>query len=269
MFESFLDFNEIRKKPYMMLVWSMLISSIAILIAMQISYRVAISGVVFNLSGVFSVLFTIIPAVYFITLVIKTEESLEERDILKYHRKSFWQRHELYLQWMGLFFIGITLAFSLWSFALPQDFFQVQNSKIDQIQGSFTEGNYIRGDFGSFAMVVQNNLQVMLFAFVFSLIFGAGAIFIITWNASILGIAITRGSSFVHEIPLVGMRYLPHGIPEILAYLCAGLAGGILSAAIIRKHDNRILKLIAFDAAKILFLAIVLIVIAGGIEVYL
>jgi stage II sporulation protein M len=170
---------------------------------------------------------------------------------------------------MGLFFIGITLTFAVWSFVLPQDFFQVQNSKIDQIQGSIVEGDYIRGDFGSFSLIVQNNLQVMLFAFIFSLIFGAGAIFIITWNASILGIAITRGSTYLHEIPIVGLGYLPHGIPEILAYLCAGLAGGIISAAVIRKHDNRVLKAIMLDSAKILLLAIVLILIAGGIEVYL
>ena len=217
MFESFLDFDEIKRKPYMMLIWSVILSSIAIIVAIQVSYRVMIEGVIFNLSGVFAVLFTIIPSVYFLTVMIKKEEDLEERDILKYHRKSFWQRHELYLQWMALFFVGLTLAFALWSFMLPQDFFQVQNSKIAQIQGDVLEGNYVHGDFGSFAMIVQNNVQVMLFAFVFSLIFGAGAIFIITWNASILGVAITRGSEYIHEIPFVGMRYLPHGIPEILA----------------------------------------------------
>jgi uncharacterized membrane protein SpoIIM required for sporulation len=269
MFESFLNFDEVKNKPYMMLIWAVIISSLGIIVAMQISYRVLYESVVFNLSGIFAVLFTIIPAVYFITMLIKTEENLEEKDILTYNKKNFWQRHELYLQWMGLFFIGITLTFAVWSFILPQDFFQVQNSKIDQIQGNFVEGDYIRGDFGSFSLIVQNNLQVLLFAFIFSLIFGAGAIFIITWNASILGIAITRGSTYLYDIPLVGLRYLPHGIPEILAYICAGLAGGILSAAIIRKHDNRVLKPIMFDSAMILLLAIALIIIAGGIEVYL
>ena len=127
----------------------------------------------------------------------------------------------------------------------------------------------MRGDFGSFVKIVQNNLQVMLFAFVFSLVFGAGAVFIITWNASILGVAIARVAGHPLNIPVTALRYVPHGVPEIAAYLLAGLAGGILSAAVIREHDSRVLKVIAMDSAKIMLLALALVIVAGAIEVYL
>jgi len=269
MFESFIDFSEIKRRPWLMLVWSLLISTVAILISAQISYRISAGNIVFNLSGLFAVLFTIIPAAYLFTELIKKEESLEEKEIKAYHKKSFWDKHELYVKWAGLFFIGITLSFSVWSFLLPQDFFQVQNHKIEQIQGRFLTGEYVHGDFGSFVKIVYNNLQVMLFAFIFSLAFGAGAVFIISWNASILGVAIARVAGHPLNIPVASLRYLPHGIPEIAAYLVAGLAGGILSAAVIRNEDNRIMRIIALDCARLMVLAIALVLVAGAIEVYL
>jgi len=268
MLESFLDFKEIKNRPHMMLIWAVIISSIAVLISAQISYKVPIGETIFNLSGLFSVLFTIIPAAYFLTVMIKREEALEEREIIRYHKKSFWEKHKLHLIWTSLFFIGLTLSFAFWCLVLPEDFFQVQHNKIDQIQGRIT-GEYIRGDFNSFVRIVYNNLQVMIFAFLFSLIFGAGAVFIITWNASILGVAIARNCKHIAEIPLVGLGYLPHGLPEITAYLLAGLAGGIISAAVIKRNDWRVLKVIIMDSLKLLVLASILIVIAGIIEVYL
>ena len=269
MFESFLTIREIEKKPYMMFVWAVIISTVAVLLSAQIAYKVRFASITFDLSGLFVVLFTIIPASYFLITLLKTEEKMEEREILKYHKKSFWEKHEMYLKWVGLFFAGLTLSFSVWSFILPQNFFQIQNVKIDQIQGRMTTGEYAHGDFGSYLAIVYNNLQVTLFAFIFSLIFGAGSVFIISWNASILGVAIARNSRHILEIPVASLYYLPHGIPEILAYLCAGLAGGILSAAIIKRNDTRVLKVIAIDSLKIMLLAVALIFVAGFIEVYL
>ena len=82
MLESFLDFKEIQNRPHMMLIWAVIISSIAVLISAQISYKVLIGETIFNLSGLFSVLFTIIPAAYFLTVMIKREEALEEKEII-------------------------------------------------------------------------------------------------------------------------------------------------------------------------------------------
>lgn len=268
MFESILSFEEVEKKPWLMLVWAVVLASIAILIAAQISYRVPIAGTWLDLSGIFAVLFAIIPSAYYITHWIKKEERLEERIILKSHKNSFWDRHLNYLMVFGLFFIGITLAFSAWAFVLNEDFFEVQGSKIGQIQGRVT-GDLTHGDFGSFTSVLSNNVQVMVFAFLFSLFFGAGAVFILVWNASILGVYISQLSRHVLEIPWWGMFFVPHGVFEIGGYVFAGLAGGIISAAIIRKNDRKVLRIIVFDAVKILAVAVAMIVVGAGIEVYL
>ena len=267
MFESILSFEEVEKKPWLMFVWALVLGSIAVLISAQIAYRVSIAGQWFNLSGIFAVMFVIIPSAYYMTLFIKREERLEEMAITKYHKARFWDKHGSYIMIMLFFFAGLTIAFSVWAYALPGDFFQVQSSKINAIHG--VSGAFTQGDFASFSRILTNNLQVTVFAFLFSLFFGAGAVFIIAWNASILGVYISQLSRHVLEIPWWGLFFLPHGIPEIGGYLCAGLAGGILSAAILRKNSNKVLRIIVMDSVKIIALGVVLIFLGAAIEVYL
>lgn len=267
MFESLLTFEEVEKKPWRMFLWAIVLASIAILISAQIAFRVSIAGQWFNLSGLFSVMFVIIPSAYFLTLMIKREEMMEEEAVERFHQSSFWEKHGNYIMIAMFYFAGLTLAFSVWAFVLPGDFFQVQSSKINQIQG--VSGALTHGDFGSFTRILTNNIQVMAFAFLFSLFFGAGAVFIIAWNASILGVYISQLSRHILEIPWWSLFFLPHGIPEIGGYLCAGLAGGIVSAAILRKNSSKVLKVILLDSTKILMLGVLLIFVGAAIEVYL
>jgi uncharacterized membrane protein SpoIIM required for sporulation len=267
MFESLMTFEEVERRPWMMFLWAVVLASIAVLISAQISYRVSMAGQWFNLSGVFAVLFVIIPSAYFLTLMIKREENLEEEAIKRFHQSSFWEKHGNYIMIAMFYFAGLTLAFSVWAYVLPGDFFQVQSSKIDQIQG--VSGALTHGDFGSFARIFTNNMQVLVFAFLFSLFFGAGAVFIIAWNASILGVYISQLSRHILEIPWWGIFFLPHGIPEIGGYLCAGLSGGIVSAAVLRKNDSKVLRVIILDSAKILMLGALLIFVGAAIEVYI
>ena len=70
----------------------------------------------------------------------------------------------------------------------------------------------------------------------FSLLFGAGAIFILVWNASVIAAAIgifAQGS--LSQLPVAILRYMVHGVPEIAAYFIGALGGGIISVAVIRK----------------------------------
>jgi uncharacterized membrane protein SpoIIM required for sporulation len=266
MFESLLSLEEVERQPWLMFIWAVVIGSIGILIAAQINYQVPIGGQWFNLSGIFSVLFVIIPSTYFITTMIKREEVAEEQMIRKYHLSSFWEKHGSYLLILLTFFAGLTIAFSVWSFVLPGDFFSVQSSKINQIQG--TTGSLTHGDIGSFGRILMNNLQVTAFSFLFSLFFGAGAVFIIAWNASILGVYIRQLSNSMFDI-YMGLFFLPHGIPEIGGYLLAGLAGGIISSAVLRKNDRKVLRIILLDSMKLLALAVAAIFLGAAIEVYL
>jgi uncharacterized membrane protein SpoIIM required for sporulation len=269
--ESLVSFKEITRKPYLMFPWSFAMGSIAIFISMQVSYKIIISNISFDPTGLFAILFVILPSSYFLTHLLKKEELLEEEFIREHHEKYFWVRHEKDIMVMMFFFLGLSLAFAFWSFILPESIFSVQLAKINQIRGVNEGVTGAAIDQASlFSRILVNNLQVMAFSFIFSFIFGAGAVFIIAWNASILGVYVgAKLSETVWHIPLVTMSFLPHGIPEIAGFVAAGLAGGLLSAAFIRNRDIKMLKIIVLDSAKIMGIAISLIFLAAAIEVYL
>ncbi len=85
--------------------------------------------------------------------------------------------------------------------------------------------------------VFENNTRVLIFVLILSLLYGAGAIFIIVWNASILGIFF--GELFLMGAHIVWIGFLQsmligHGPPELFGYIFAALAGTLLSAMISR-----------------------------------
>ena len=66
------------------------------------------------------------------------------------------------------------------------------------------------------------------------------------------------------------LRYALHGIPEILAYFYGGLAGGIISVAIIRKHyKSEKFSHIVFDISELLIISMAFLLVAAFIEVYI
>jgi len=272
MLESLINFEEMQNKPHLIFIWTVILSSVAILFSAQLSYVVQSSGVLFDLSGIFAVMFTIIPAIFFFTMLIKRREREEEKAIEKHYQKSFWNKHSKDIIMFLVFFFGVSITFAVWSFFLPPDFFQVQLVKIGQMRGTeIITGNLVEGAFiSNFSTILLNNAQVMVFAFLFSFMFGAGAIFIIVWNASILGVYIGQYSKMmwnisVWQIPL-SLLFLPHAIPEIAGYICAALAGGLISAAILRKNSSKVFKTILIDSMKIFALGLILILIGAGIE---
>ena len=64
------------------------------------------------------------------------------------------------------------------------------------------------------------------------------------------------------------LRYFVHGVPEILSYFVGGLAGGIISVAVI-KHDlySDHREKILFDASELVLIAVGLLVVAAMLEV--
>ncbi|MBN1175035.1 stage II sporulation protein M [Candidatus Woesearchaeota archaeon] len=168
-----------------------------------------------------------------------------------------------------------------------QSIFETQIQTFNGISGGSQSTGHASGSLNAFSTIFFNNVKVLIFCVLFSFIYGAGAIFILTWNASVIGVAmgnyIRSGLSSVAH--LVGMdkaseyfgtitfgifRYVIHGIPEILAYFVAALAGGIISVAVI-KHDfeGRKFEHIVLDAADLLLLSLALIFVAAILEVWI
>jgi len=65
-------------------------------------------------------------------------------------------------------------------------------------------------------------------------------------------------------------RYMIHGFPEIAAYFITALAGGMFGFEVIKHgiRDKRFIKVLE-NVALLLFLAIIILIVAAVIEVYL
>ena len=271
MLESFVSFEGLHKKPYMAFIWTVLLTSVAIVLSIYVPFRISVGQTVVNLHGIFSVLFTIIPSVYFITVLFKQDEDMEEDEIEKHYAKGLWKRHSKDITIFLFFFAGIAVTYAVWSAVLPQDFFQVQLTKINEVRGGVgaLTGNAVANNL-SFNDVLFNNLGVMVFSFIFSILFGAGMVFILAWNASVLGVFIGKLSESIYHIPSVSLLFLPHGLPEIAGYVVSGIAGGIMSAAIVRGHHKHgVFRIVLLDSAALVGIAVLLILLGAWVEVFL
>src|SRR3989344_1794302 len=232
-----------------------------------------------------AVCLTTMAAIPLMHSIIRIEEKKDtvigsEKNLLKEHSKA--------LNVFMAYFIGATLTFAFWYIILPRDLstamFNVQESTLTALGVQVT--GFTFADFNTFISILANNLKVLLFCILFSFLYGAGAIFILTWNASVIGsaigVTILKGMAELglrlHEnfslnhltvISYGLLRYTVHGIPEILAYFIAGLAGGIISVAAIR-HDFRTKRYrqIITDASVLLLLSFIILVLAAFLEVY-
>jgi len=235
-------------------------------------------------SGILIVTFSVMFSLPFMYYLIKNEE---EKDIeyegsfrmLREHSKAI-----LSLMWL---FLGFVVAFSFWYIVLaPNQNFRAQIetycliNRPANFDACITEYGIKTAKIGVTAaltakekifMIFVNNIYVLIFTLVFSLIFGAGAIFVLAWNASVIAAAVGIFSkSNLSALPLGIARYMIHGVPEIAAYFVAALAGGIVSVAII-KHDTRSEKFwsILQDSLNLIIIAVIILFLASLIEVFI
>ena len=269
--ESIFSAFSAERKPWKMFFMGFLYSSLAMWLALWIFKSHA------SLVMVFLTVLAAVPLMYS-TIVLEEEKDMKggsEKVLLKEHGKA--------LSFFVFLFLGCTLAFTFWYVALPADLtlqlFSVQTQTIADINTPVT-GNAINSA-AFFSRIFFNNLKVLIFCLIFSFLYGSGAIFILTWNASVIGAAIgnfirsniTAGAGFFRyfEISSLGLfRYFIHGIPEILGYFVGGLAAGIISIAVIR-HDftSSRFSAIVTDAGDLVALAIGILFIAALIEVFI
>ncbi len=275
--ESLISPFKAEKHPWELFFLGVMFSTVALFISIQIFESMA------GLISVFLTVFACVPLFY---NTMKFEEQkdlsgLPERTLLKEHAKA--------LTFFMTLFIGILVGYVMWYLFLPaavsERLFDIQITTIKSINAHAVLGNITSYDL--FNKIFFNNIKVMIFCLLFSFFYGAGAIFILTWNASVVAVAIgafikknmvsvASGVGLAKITGMAGvvsygfMRYLFHGIPEILAYFVAGLAGGIISVAVIR-HDltSDNFERIVFDAADLLLISVAIVFIAALMEVYI
>ncbi|MCK5449815.1 stage II sporulation protein M [Candidatus Pacearchaeota archaeon] len=279
MIEMFMKPKRAERRPWEMFFVGLFYASVSFLLVWGVFNKDSVLG---EGSGLLMVIFTVMCCLPFMYYIIKLEEGkdIEIDDsgrLIKEHSKALYA-----LMWM---FMGFVVAFSVWYIVLPDSAGQNFNFQIKTFCAINSPLHYSKciENYGvpigtgaatgmyHFSAIFSNNIYVLIFTILFSLVFGAGAIFILVWNASVIGAAIgifAKGS--LTNLPSGLLRYMVHGIPEISAYFVGALAGGIVSVAVIRKdlQGEETWKILQ-DSLLLVIIAIMILVVAGLMEVYL
>jgi uncharacterized membrane protein SpoIIM required for sporulation len=263
-------------RPWQMFFLGFLYSSVGILLSMWIFYDYS------SLIMVFLTVLACMPIVYNTIRFEEKKDEFEEREIVLL--KEHWKALEVFL----FLFLGITVSIVVWYVFLPEEhtatLFSTQFETLRAINGGATG---MAAMLQGFTRILLNNVKVLMFCILFSFIYGLGAMFILVWNASVIGVAI--GHIIRTELSKVTgafgwdsltsyftiwtygfARYSLHGILEILAYFIGGLAGGIISVAVIRQHiGTRKFEHILWDSTDLILISLAILVIAAVVEVFI
>ncbi len=269
MFKLLFSPKRAQRHPLEMMLIAIFYSSISIIFSLWIFPEQA---------SIVMVFFTVLSIIYVAQGAFKMEEGKEkkmgERRLLRQHLKV--------LIFLLFLFIGFVISFSVWTFALPVEkaeiIFSMQNSAVENVRaaiagvsGDSVSGSVVSGN--GLIPILLNNFKVLFVSLVFAFFFGAGAIFILAWNASVMGYVIgnlARETLGLIGIPIAFAKYFVHGIPEMLAYLTVARAGGIIYISIWRgdflNPERR--KRMIIDSAALILISIFLLIVAALLEVY-
>ncbi len=238
-----------------------------------------------EVAAILTVFLIVLAALPMFFTTIQNEEKLD----LKYtHESKLLREHTKVLAYLMFLFLGITTALVITYIFFPQNVvhsvFNLQEKAIinvnENIRGYLT-GGITRFDI--FLRILSNNLKVLFFCLIFSFLYGTGAIFILTWNASVIATAIgnlvkqeiaqtasavgaASLSTYFSATTFSFFRYMTHGVFEVAAYFVMGLAGGIISIAIVRHNLQK--EQILIDTLDLIFISLGLLLVAALTEVY-
>lgn len=300
MIESLLNPENIEKRPWEAFIAGFLFTIVACILTMQM-------GVTGQGTGFLVVAFVSIAAAPFIVHLFDIEEKKS------WDNKNFIDRHDELIQVFAFFFIAVIFASSLFfvltgeqasllmfgdqtldlcSKGLIQDPLCFEACLKGDLEGAVCNEMMMTGQAVSFKpdfmTILLNNLTVLALAILFSFLLGAGAIYLITWNATVIGVLIAKiaehpemyGSvdigngnimlNYIVALPITLLRLLPHGIFEFGGYFFGAVAGGILSVSIVKNKFDTFtkfkLRCSMKDALIYVLISVILIVIGAGIE---
>lgn len=278
MLEMILNPRKAERRPWQLFFVGFFYASLATL---MVHWIFSGDSVLAKYSGILIVTFTVMFTMPFIYYTIRLEESKDfyidnSFRLLREHSKAI-----MTFLWL---FLGLIVAFSLWYIILGstdnyraqiETYCSINNPsnyagciaeygvKNDNTTGFATSG-------ATFTGIFTNNIYVLIFTIIFSIILGAGGIFILAWNASVIAAAMVIFSkSELINLPAGLFRYMVHGMPEIAAYFIGTLAGGIIGLSIIKKeYKTEKFWNVVHDSLFLIISAIAILIIAAVIEVF-
>lgn len=292
MFESLINPKKVERKPWEMFFIGLLYAVLSVLIADFLFLK---NPVFEKHISILIVFFTVMFSIPFFFYLIKLEE---EKDIKIKNEKKLIKEHGKAISALLFLFLGYVIAFAFMFIIMPNTDtnFKVQVETYCMINArdnfDICVSNYLTGNTAKMtgsavtgsaqktislgngmhrvSAILSNNFYVLISTLLFSFLFGAGAIFILAWNASVIAAAMgIFAKNSLAGLPAGIMRYMIHGLPEIAAYFIVALAGGIIGTAVI-KHEfgkGRFWHVLQ-DSLDLIILALIVLIISAFIEVF-
>ena len=270
MLENILKPDWLEKKPRFAFLIGVIYSIIGIIAAL----------IIFPSSqGIASIAFLSMLLIPSLGSLAKIEE-IQDTHSNKFTLKKIFSDHSDILEIYFMLFLGIFLAYALFSIKFPNllvsGVFDNQLRVIGITVGQAASG--IGGAVGiggvSFYSIFVNNLKILFIFFVLSLVFGAGSILFLAWNASVWGVVF--GYMAMHYTNAFDsffgtfMKVAPHMFLEAGAYFFAIVAGCIMSQAVLReKIGSKKFDYVLKDGFVFMTVSVVLLVLAALVETYI
>ena len=195
--------------------------------------------------------------------LIGIEENIERR----YGTSKFLKKHYVLMEIFFFLFIGIFIGYILLGNYAPSSVeYQMNFLKSQGVNLLNTKIEAVPQLLGIFL----NNISVIVVAFVLSLFYGVGALFLIVLNASVFASFVLNLLTTISQQKAFGVLFvLLHFIPEVFGFLLAAIAGGVISKAIMKEKPwteefRNVLK----DGTLLLLLSLVIILLAALIETF-
>lgn len=222
--------------------------------------------------GLMSLAFTSILLIPSLNTLLRMEENVEIREE-KLSLKQLFKDHKDIFKVYTFMFLGIFLAYS--SASLISSELNIERLFAAQLRSAGIKGLAISQ--GTLYSLILNNLLVFAVCFILSLIYGAGSLLFLTWNASVWGVVfghfVKQASYITGRNPVMEfissiLPFLPHMVTEAMAYISAAIVGGVVSKAVLReKLFSKKFHHIITDALIFLLIGFTLVIMAGILEI--
>ena len=280
MFEMLVNPKKVGKRTWVLFFVGLLYGSLALFFVQTIFAK---DVVLSKYSGIILVTFSVLFSMPFVYYTIKLEES---KILASDSPTSLMRKHWPAIKTFMWLFLGLLVAFSFWHIILPApNTFKAQletycvinhPTNLEDCFATYGISEKVVSTAAATSTdrllaIFSNNIYVLIFTLVFSLVFGAGVMFVLAWNASVIAVAVRIFTqSNILSLPKGIFRYMFHGFLEIGAYFTVALAGGLISVAVI-KHEVRTPRFweVLQDSLTLTIISIIVLAVAAVVEVYI
>ncbi len=218
-----------------------------------------------SLATVLLVTILLVPSLHHLIVI---EEKIERTG-----SSHFWRRHRTIIKCYVGAFLGLLAGFFVLGFTNAQSLdYQITQLEQDHLRpeviSSFT-GQPYTPEITTAIALFSHNVKFLLIGFILSIFYGAGAIFIVTYNASFFAAFVVELFNKFAAATQLSLIALTHMLPESTGYVLTAMAGASLSRALIHeKLAGQEFRNVLRNCVILIAFAIAFILLAAFIETY-